>query len=1696
MTQKFKETYTQQEVEKATLEYFNGDTLPTDVWMKKYCLKDENNYYELTPDDMHRRLAKKFNEIEKTYSNEISDNLSEYGKKRSSLETEKIFNYFKNFKYISPQGSIMTMLGNNNMIGSLSNCVVVPKIHDSYGGIMYSDQQLAQLFKRRCVSEHSYVKEKNKGLIKIKDIQIGDYVLSKNIENNVDKYEKVLDKFDTVVDANNRVEIMLSNGTILHSSKLHPILIFNENGYEYVNIENLKIGDVVVKPKLNGKFFDISDDDSVNDISWFIGHHLGDGNTGLCKCKTTKNYGRGEYVYERYRFRLLSNSKECVDNYAKIHKLLSNSNINVRLSTRKHYKSDVWEYHSTIKKNKEIIENYLDSQSGNKTYSSFVPNYIKNNNTWIPFISGLIDADGYIKDGGTIEISLSNKSLIDEISSYISSIGLFYKISTYNNKRINEKRTYRILIHYDKTFFNLISKYIIHPDKLRKLIEYKNKTHSKKIFISEIERNDILYNYYKVKNRGNNISAIISLLKKEKILALSGYESLYCDSIISKEKLDEIRQRIYVTEVNIDVNTENYMDIEVENNNNFYSGNFGLINIHNCGAGIDISTLRPANTSVTNAAGTSTGAISFMERFSNTTREVGQCLYESTQILTENGIKKIRDVNIGDYVWTENEWVKVINVIKNKKKTFKIITKFGNEIIASKDHVFSTIDGEKRLSDFNVGDEINMIWGKGNENNEYVSLLKPNLEGSGNRLIKHKLPEILNEDLGYILGYMYGDGSFDKKISKTTGNHIGTGISLACALDRPEIIKKLKTLWEKIFGSELNTKECDGEWLVLGKSSQQIYKFLEENGIRKEKAGNLIFPEKIMNSPISVQLAFIGGYFDADGYASVKKKGYAFNSIDKEFLLKIKYILSSLNILTKLHVEDRSIKKWQDLYSLCVVGANSKIKLKQVLNESLKLEKATLSANRDCFLSIYKNNKLTNIKSHHKYSYIPDNTQYLSINVLRRLNEDDVETKISNPVLYQDFIEDISEFENESNVYDLVLVDTHLFWANGFYAHNSGRRGALMTSIDVRHPDIFEFVKIKRDLKKVTGSNISVMLRDDFMEAVENNGKYVLRFPVESDIENAQVTREINAIDLWNEIIISAHMSAEPGLIFMDRQHQYSTSSIYPNWKNISTNPCSEIAMNDDSCRLMIVNYFGCVENPFTDNARFNFEKLYEISYEGQRLIDDLVDLELLAVEKILDKIKSDPEPDYVKSVELKTWENLRDKGKEGRRTGLGFTGIGDVFAALGMKYDSDDAMTLLNKISETKFLGEFDSSIDMAIQRGKFNDFNPEHENKSEFVQMIRTEYPELYKRMMKNGRRNISISTVAPTGSLSILTQTTSGIEPLFMIGYTRRKKLNPNEKNIKIDFIDDMGDAWTEFDVLHPRLKQWKEINNVDDASINNPYIGSTASEIDWIKRIKIQSIVQKYVTHSISSTINLPSNVNTDKVSEIYLEAWKNKLKGITIYRDGSRSGVLISNKEKKEIPDEVHASKRPKRLKGEIHRFQNNLEKWIAVVGIKDGRPYEIFTGKLENGLANLPSNLKECEVVKNIIEIEEIDIDGTVKIVKRKRYDIEYVDNQGEKHIHTGLSHAFNPEYWNYAKFISGVLRHRMPLVYIYDLIDSLTFSEDHINTWKNGVGRVIKRYIKDGEKGVGVCNSCGSENLEYREGCLICMGCGHSACS
>ena len=650
----------------------------------------------------------------------------------------------------------------------------------------------------------------------------------------------------------------------------------------------------------------------------------------------------------------------------------------------------------------------------------------------------------------------------------------------------------------------------------------------------------------------------------------------------------------------------------------------------------------------------------------------------------------------------------------------------------------------------------------------------------------------------------------------------------------------------------------------------------------------------------------------------------------------------------------------------------------------------------------------------------------------------------------------------------------------------NGRRGALMLTMDVKHPDIEDFITIKQDLTKITGANISIRLSDEFMQAVVNDTKFTLQWPIES--KDPEYTKEIDAKDLWDKIITCAHNTAEPGLIFWDRQHHYSTSSVYPEFKNSSTNPCSEIAMQGgDSCRLIAVNLFGFVEAPFTKNAKFNFKKFYEVVYETQRLMDDLVDLELEAVERILAKINADPEPEAIKRTEKDLWNLLAETGKKGRRTGLGFTALADAIAALGIKFDTDDALAVVNDIMKTKMTAEFDSSIDMAITRGQFEVFNRNIEDTSEFVQMMAKEFPEMYERMMEHGRRNISISTVAPTGSLSMLAQVSSGIEPVFLLSYVRRRKVNTNDENSKVDFVDELGDGFEEFTVYHKKYETWMNTTGKSDVA-ESPYAGATAPEIDWKKRVEMQALVQKYTTHSISSTINLASDVTVDSVGDIYVDSWQKGLKGITVYRDGSRSGILVSTdqktKEQTITSTETLTAKRPDRIEAEIVRFHNDSEKWLAVIGLVDGRPYEIFTGQMKDAF-NLPQWVEKGWVTKNRND------DGS------SRYDFQYIDNEGYKITIEGLSRSFDKEFWNYAKLISGVLRHGMPIPYVVDLVQNLNLYDDHINTWKNGVARALKRFVPEGTEALDKkCPNCNDpDGLIFEEGCLKCKSCGDSKC-
>jgi ribonucleoside-diphosphate reductase alpha chain len=656
-----------------------------------------------------------------------------------------------------------------------------------------------------------------------------------------------------------------------------------------------------------------------------------------------------------------------------------------------------------------------------------------------------------------------------------------------------------------------------------------------------------------------------------------------------------------------------------------------------------------------------------------------------------------------------------------------------------------------------------------------------------------------------------------------------------------------------------------------------------------------------------------------------------------------------------------------------------------------------------------------------------------------------------------------------------------------------GRRGALMLSISIKHPDSGKFIDAKLESGKVTGANVSVKLTDDFMKAVENKTMFRQQYPVNSD--SPRFAKDIDALQLWSKIIHNAWKSAEPGVLFWDTIIRESVPDCYSDlgYATVSTNPCGEIPLCPyDSCRLLAINLYSYVKNPFTEEAEFDFELYKEHIGLAQRMMDDIIDLELEKIDAILAKIDADPEKEELKLVERNLWQNIRKKSEEGRRTGIGITAEGDMLAGLGLRYGSDEAISFSVDVHKTLALEAYKSSTYLAKERGAFEIYDAEREKNNPFILRLKEADPVMYNNMVKFGRRNIALLTIAPTGTTSLMTQTTSGIEPIFSTFYKRRRKVNPNDKDVKVTFKDEVGDSWEEFNVFHHKFVDWLELNNYDPNEVTrmgdeeieaiiakSPYHKATANDVDWIAKVRMQGAIQKWVDHSISVTINLPADAKEELVSDLYLTAWKSGCKGATVYRDGSRSGVLIAGKA------DLHPErpKRPKVLDCDVIRFNINEEKWVAFVGLKEGRPYEIFTGIADEEIFPIPKSIVKGKIIKIR------DEDG------KTRYDFQYTDKYGYKKTMGGLSHMFKPEFWNYAKLISGVLRHEMPIQDVVNLIQSLRLDSESINNWKNGVERALKKYIPNGTKAKGKCGECGSENLVYEEGCLICKDCGSSKC-
>lgn len=1083
------------------------------------------------------------------------------------------------------------------------------------------------------------------------------------------------------------------------------------------------------------------------------------------------------------------------------------------------------------------------------------------------------------------------------------------------------------------------------------------------------------------------------------------------------------------------------------------------------GVGIDLSKLRPVGSNTNNSSRTSTGVPAFMERYSNSIREVGQCIAHNQRVLTSTGLLEISKVKPDQMVWTKEGWVRVDKTIySGKKEVYRVTTDAGYTVESSLEHVYQTEnDGvltETELADLEAGDKICLNLGDASHSSNEVKLQDSGYLNSNNKPSNCTLPKTLSVELAYLLGYSYGDGYVEK-------NEYGSrSLELACSNDHPIVKMKLKKCCKWVFDYDMKNSDGDGDLEVLGIYNKAIVSFLEHNNLLKQKSKDIKFPNLVQKASPEVQEAFIAGYFDADGYASGGKKGYCFASISLEFLKSVQVVLSTLGIASKIHFEDRSDKGWNTLYSLVVVGKTSQERFVKHINESVKVVGSNYVSKRDCWLTPFKA-KSFDIK-YNNYSYCPDNSQNLSLSTALKLKTDNNHV---NTNLITDRIAKI-EYVGNIDCYDLTLEAEHLFWCEGFYVHNSGRRGALMLSLSVHHPDVEEFATIKKDRDKVTGANISVRLTDEFLQAVQDNEEYVQRWPLTG---KAKVKESVSARDVWHTLISSAHEMAEPGLLFWDNIIKESPADCYENFQSVSTNPCAELPLSSmDACRLLCLNLLSYVVYPYTEEAKFDLKLFFEHSKIAARMMDDIVDLEEECINRILEKIDSDPDPEEIKSRERSIWTRILESCVSGRRCGLGITALGDTLAALGLDYGSDESIDKAEEIYKALKLGSYTASVEMAEELGPFDGWDYEKEKSCPFLKRFKKDTlayegevlvkgKELYERMKVSGRRNIAMLTIAPTGSVSTMTRTTSGVEPAYLLEYTRRKKGNPGDSKFRVDFVDGSGDSWMEFKVYHPQVAEWMRITGETDVE-KSPWFGCCAPDLDWPKRVKLQSALQRHCDHSISSTVNLPSDATVDQVKEIYETAWKSGCKGITVYRDGSRTGVLVKDTKKEDV-----VIKRPDDLPCEVYHISVKTEPYFVLIGLVDGKPYEVFAGR--NGCI-------EAGIKTGIIH----------KVKRPKCYRATFDDGSQLQPITAACSD--NEE--ALTRMISMSLRHGAEINYV---VDQLQKTQGSMTSLAKAIARALKKHVPDGAKSSQKCGECGSSMI-FEEGCNKCPSCGASKCS
>jgi ribonucleotide reductase alpha subunit len=1618
--------YSYEKAYENSLLYFRGNDLAARVFLDKYAMRDKSGKFaEVTPGDMHVRLAKEFARIDsEKYGFDYDERYELY------------LDAMRDFARIVPQGSPMAAIGNKHQLMSASNCVVVESPEDSMEGIIDTGKNLAQLMKRRCVAAGSKVVTST-GVLNIEDVKPGMMILSYDIEQDKQVFKKVLDKFESDVDPSDRIIVKYSNGSLLKTSKKHPVLKMLDSGFDYVDAGSLKENDINLRPSLSKINLGNKADDANHDMAWLIGAHMGDGSIDRIHPKYSPN--------ERLRFRILGDNESVVANYCRIHNNLTGNNSNYHLSSRKDYKTNCWEFSSSVNGNVKLAK-LMDNQIGKKTYSGFVPSFIQNSSDdlFLSFFAGLVDADGAIKGNGeAIVVSLCAFEILDYVSARLQQMGADIYTDVREDVRPNESTIYRISVKYDRKLWSLLAEKMAHDVKRDVLAKYNRAgDFSSKFLISQLELNEIIDAYDNLVSSKdckipNLLAANIYQLKKSKKRGLGKalINQLVDFRLLSQKKADNIKNRVFVKSVIKDEESSKYYDIEVEDTNNFYCGTLGLVVIHNCGVGVDISTLRPDGMDVNNAARTTSGAWSFADFYSYITRMVAQKGRRGALMVTLS----IHHPDVEKFTTMKHDLTKVTGA--------NVSVRLSDDFLKAveEDAEYEQrwpVEGEPKVRKMVKARQVwDLIVTSATETAEPGLIMWDNMISN---LPAHCYPEFKTISTNPCCF------AKEREVMVMTNNGIKEIQDVTSSdlvwIDSERVWAKTSGYFDAGLAETYAVKLSNGEELVITNNHklEKLTKNLRTDGERKVsysrrlvKLEDLEVGDRIglhQNEVLetgsnvgSYEDGLILGWFAGDGCLSYKSAGDDWPTMHLAFWDNEHDAAERVLLATRNYIQN-DFQSYHDGHGNNVIRIVSSY-LTRELSEKYetnlwKLRKGTSE--------LPYNASLDFVKGYLASYFTADGT-------------------VTNSTTNSRYNIQLGSVNREALVQVRNLLN--LF---GIYSSIGLAKEACRTKIRGKYYNC-------HDLYRLT-----ITSKENIARFAEHIG--FLSSNKQSKLQEivSNYKRPSRANDAYAKIVEIKPMGIkEVGCIEVDHFHSFTANGI------ISGN--SEIALSAfDSCRLISINLTGYVRKAFEEGCYFDFKAFKSDVRLAMQMADNLVDLELELISKIQEVCTPGAEKDL--------WQKLYNAGEQGRRTGLGTHGLADALAQLCIKYDSNEALEFIEKLYKTFRNEAYSTSVELAKVRGSFPLFDYEKEKDCAYIKRL----PKSIRDGMKeHGRRNISLLTQAPTGSVSMESKVgdfprfnvSSGVEPVFRNLYTRRKKVNASDNNVRVDYVDKTGDSWQEFKVYHSNVENYLEKMQPESGELPDYFV--TSDQIDWAKRVELQGIEQQFLDHSISSTINLPKGTKPEVVGELYLKAWKHGLKGVTVYVDGSRDGVLVTDTSPEVDSDgrptnivPSNSPKRPEELPADVLHATVKGVKWTILVGLLNGEPYEMFMGKAD--AFKIPNKVSQAKLVR----------------VKSGNYNL--LDQTNNVLVKDVIKTADNDESAWTTRMMSMALRHGVPIKYLVDQLSK----DGSIVDVNNVLARLLRKYLKAKKASTEKCPQCGSANLKYEDGCSQCLDCSYSGCS